>query len=93
MTLFLLVIQLSENDDKNLNLFIVTIRVRTQVNPKKHVIFENTWKRKTKNKKTGTSLVAQWLRIRLPIQWTWVRVLVLEDPTCHEATMPLHHNY
>ena len=34
----------------------------------------------------GTSLVAQWLRIRLPIQGTWVRSLVREDPTCHGAT-------
>ena len=30
----------------------------------------------------GTSLVAQWLRIHLPVQGTWVRALVREDPTC-----------
>ena len=42
---------------------------------------------------TGTSLVAQWLRIRLPMQGTWVRSLVWEDPTCHGATKPMHHNY
>ena len=30
----------------------------------------------------GTSLVAQWLRIRLPMQGTSVRALVWEDPTC-----------
>ena len=41
----------------------------------------------------GTSLVAQWLRIRLPIQGTWVRSLVQEDPTCHGAPKPLRHNY
>ena len=29
----------------------------------------------------GTSLVAQWLRIRLPMQGTRVRSLVREDPT------------
>ena len=41
----------------------------------------------------GTSLVAQWLRIRLPMQGTWVRALVREDPTCRGATKPLYHNY
>ena len=23
----------------------------------------------------------------------WVQVLVWEDPTCHRATKPMHHNY
>ena len=41
----------------------------------------------------GTSLVAQWLRIRLPMQGIRVRALVREDPTCHGATKPVHHNY
>ena len=41
----------------------------------------------------GTSLVVQWLRIRLPMQGTWVRALVWEDPTCREATKPVRHNY
>ena len=40
-----------------------------------------------------TSLVAQWLRILLPMQGTWVRSLVQEDPTCCRATKPMHHNY
>ena len=40
-----------------------------------------------------TSLVAQWLRIRLPMQGTRVRALVREDPTCHGATKPVRHNY
>ena len=39
------------------------------------------------------SLVAQWLRIRLPMQGTQVRALVREDPTCHGATKPVRHNY
>ena len=39
------------------------------------------------------SLVAQWLRIHLPMQRTRVRALVREDPTCREATKPLRHNY
>ena len=38
-----------------------------------------------------TSLVAQWLRIRLPMQGTRVRSLVWEDPTCHGATKPVRH--
>ena len=41
----------------------------------------------------GTSLVAQWLRIHLPMQGTRVQALDLEDPTCHGATGPVHHNY
>ena len=41
----------------------------------------------------GTSLVAQWLRICLPIQGTWVQSLVREDPTCRGATKPVSHNY
>ena len=32
--------------------------------------------------------MVQWLRIRLPVQGTQVRVLVREDPTCHRATRP-----
>ena len=37
----------------------------------------------------GTSLVAQWLRIHLPMQGTRVRSLVREDPTCSGATKPV----
>ena len=37
--------------------------------------------------------MAQWLRIRLPMQGTRVRSLVREDPTCHGATKPVCHNY
>ena len=39
------------------------------------------------------SLVAQWLRICLPMQGTRVRALVWEDPTCHGATEPVSPNY
>ena len=48
------------------------------------------------SKKWGTprtSLVARWLRIRLPMQGTRVRALVRENPTCHGATKPVRHNY
>ena len=41
----------------------------------------------------GTPLVAQWLRIRLPMQGTRVQSLVREDPTCWGATKPVRHNY
>ena len=39
------------------------------------------------------SLVVQWLRILLAMQGTLVRFLVQEDPTCHRANKPVHHNY
>ena len=39
------------------------------------------------------SLVAQWLRICLPMQGTRVRALVWEDPTCRGATRPVSPNY
>ena len=42
---------------------------------------------------TWASLVVQWLRICLPMQRTWVRALVREDPTCRRATKPVRHNY
>ena len=41
----------------------------------------------------GTLLVAQWLRICLPMQATRVRALLWEDPTCCGATKPVRHNY
>ena len=41
----------------------------------------------------GTSLVVQWLRIRLPMQGIGVPSLVWEDPTCRRATKPMCHNY
>ena len=46
-----------------------------------------------KIKYLGASLVAQWLRICMPMQGTRVRALVWEDPTCRGATKPVHHNY
>ena len=44
-------------------------------------------------KRWRTSFVAQWLRIRLPMQGTRVRSLVREDPTYRGATKPVRHNY
>ena len=46
-----------------------------------------------KNPYSWASLVAQWLRICLPMQGTRVRALVWENPTCHGATGPVSHNY
>ena len=46
-----------------------------------------------KSTKEGASLVAQWLRIYLPMQGTRVRALVWEDPTCRGAAGPVSHNY
>ena len=39
------------------------------------------------------SLVAQWLRVCLPMQGTQVRALVQGDPACCGAAEPVHHNY
>ena len=46
-----------------------------------------------KNVDNRASLVAQWLRVCLPMQGTRVRALVWEDPTCRGATVPVSHNY
>ena len=48
---------------------------------------------RVKNKQEGTFLVAQWLRICLPMPGTRVQALVQEDPTCCGALKPVHHNY
>ena len=36
--------------------------------------------------KTRTSLVIQWLRIHLPMQGTWIWLLVWDDPPCGGVT-------
>ncbi|KAJ8789666.1 hypothetical protein J1605_004903 [Eschrichtius robustus] len=46
-----------------------------------------------KKKLLSVSLVAQRLRIRLPMQGTRVRALVWEDLTCRGATKPVSLNY
>ena len=38
-------------------------------------------------------LKIQWIRICMPVQRTQVQSLVQEDPICHGATKPVHHNY
>ena len=52
---------------------------------------EHAWS--FQNQQDGASLVAQWLRICLPMQGTRVRALVWEDPTCCGATRSVSHNY
>ena len=61
----------------------------------KGILTEGAPKHKISNRKgnVGTSLVAQWLKIRLPMQGTQVRSLVWEDPTCCGVTKPMCHNY
>ena len=44
-------------------------------------------------KKERASLVAQWLRIHLPMQRTQVQALVGEDPTLRGVVKPTRHNY
>ncbi|XP_054938127.1 relA-associated inhibitor isoform X3 [Physeter macrocephalus] len=46
-----------------------------------------------KNICQGTSLVAQWLRIRLPTQGTRVQAPVREDPPCRRANKSVRRNY
>ena len=58
--------------------------------PKKHLTKSNTRLLKMFSR---ASLVAQWLRIRLPMQATRVPALVQEDPICRGATKPVRHNY
>ena len=56
-------------------------------------------RKREKKKKLGTlfgliwkncqKILAHWIRIRLPVQGTWVRSLVWEDSTCHRVTKPV----
>ena len=54
-----------------------------------HLSWKRQWSwtpslpQRTKIKLRGTSLVVQWLGVRLPMQGTRVQSLVWEDPTCH----------
>ena len=51
------------------------------------------WEGICSKKKPGTSLVTQWIRISLPMQGTWIRSLIWEDPTCTWETKPMSHSY
>ena len=71
--------------------------VHSKTNLKFRDIFESSQQnltfRDNLNLLVRASLVAQWLRICLPVQGTRVRALVWEDPTCRGATGPVSHNY
>ena len=54
---------------------------------------EQNKEKRMKRIEDRASLVAQWLRICLPMQGTQVRALVWEDPTCRGAAGPVSHNY
>ena len=69
---------------------IIILSERSQTKKKVYTVWLHLYKN---YRKLGTSLVAQWLRIHLPMQGTRVRALVREDPTCCGATKPMHHNY
>ena len=54
-------------------------------------LWRTVW-RFLKKLKIGASLVAQWLRICLPMQGTRVRALVWDDPACRRAAGPVGHS-
>ena len=66
----------------------VFLWIKRPVFVKEHPVPE--LRKRYKNTIIGTSLVAQWLRICLPMQ---VRSLFWEAPTCSGATKPVCHNY
>ena len=57
-------------------------------------VFQGSPLQQNKSQKSTdrTPLVAQWLRIHLPMQGSQVRALGQEDPTCRGATKPVRHN-
>ena len=60
-----------------------------------HILRVPEGEEEKKRSKTNirASLVAQWLRVCLPVQGTRVQALVWEDPTCSGATRPVSHSY
>ena len=58
-----------------------------------NIFFQSDFLKCLSKSRRGTSLVAQWLRICLPVQGTRVQSLVREDPTCSGATKAVRHNY
>ena len=41
----------------------------------------------------GAFLLAQWWKVHLPMQKTWVWSLIWEDPTCRGPAKPVHHSH
>ena len=75
--------------------FTKTLRGKIQSSPllQKSKPRHKKVKELTQEHTARTSLVAQWLRIHMPMQGTRVRALVREDPTCRGATKPVRHIY
>ena len=74
--------------------FDLSVQSHVATNPICQGFTSRGWNSKPlKSEVLGASLVAQWLRICLLMQGTWVRALVWEDPTCRGATRPVSHNY
>ena len=85
--MWLLAIQAYKTETEFLKL-LLSKQVSWDASPRHIVLFYYVQKSKVR-----TPLVAQWLRIHLPMQGTRVRALVWEDPTCHRTTKPVRHNY
>ena len=77
--------------------FLIKLKIGLPYNPAIPVLGIYLKKNENTNLKrymhSWASLVAQWLRICLPMQGIRVRTLVWEDPTCLGATRPVSHNY
>ena len=75
-------------------IYVISLWLSTKVT---HNIYSNTFTSRNTIVQSvlflRDSLVAWWLRIRLPMQGTWVPALVWEDLTCRGATKPVNHNY
>ena len=69
------------------------IEAEEQISDLEDRTVEFTAVEQNKEKRMRASLVAQWLRIYLPMQGTRVQALGWEDPTCRGATRPVSHNY
>ena len=84
---------LSPTDTSNLQLHTVF----SQRNPKTSYMTPthqvNKKKKYIKIVKKRRSLKLQGLRTHLPIQDTWVRSLIWDDPICPGAAKPLNHNH
>ncbi len=73
-------------------------RVPYRINPSRHMarylllkVSKIKYKEKILKAAVGASLVAQCLRVCLPMQGTWVRAPIWEDPTCHGVAGPVSH--
>ena len=87
------VLNWEDSSKRNKNLRILGIHGKAENKWAKNRSSQRAGMKQSQECVEGTSLVAQWLRIRLPMQGTRVWALVREDPTCRGATKPVCHNY